>query len=192
MPGMFDDVIGREAERRQANKGAIQFATPDVDRRAIAIPEHLRLNRPADRSKGERVIPSYDDHPIPECPQFLHLLTLEAGVAPPWRVRVAPLLIARCDKGRGQMGGMARIAQALAPHATIVMTPDGRHPAPMLQLAPAPLPDDPGHMEPKHVIEFNWLDQPGGSALAPVDRPAPSGGLILPGTMDRTTRTIGK
>jgi hypothetical protein len=83
---------------------------------------------------------------------------------------------------------MARIAQALAPHARIVMTPDGRHPAPMLQMAPAPLPDDPGHIEPKYVIEFNWADQPGGASLAPavVSNPGASG-LILPG---RTSRTV--
>lgn len=111
---------------------------------------------PPDAGRSETYCPEFADHPIPQVAQFLWLLARNAGTAPPWRVRVAPALCAQHT--------MRRLALALAPHAQILMTPDGRSPAPMLN--------------PEKVIEFNVTDQ-----LVRVDD-APVGSRIV------TTRSL--
>ena len=115
-------------------------------------------NPQPDRDKGELVVPNFRTgrhrHPIPPVAEMLWILTKKAGMAPPWRVRVAPKMCWRYT--------LRATALALAPHAEVLMTPDGRSPAPMLN--------------PEMDIEFNYTDQ----RHAPVDAPVGQR-LILPG-----------
>lgn len=85
----------------------------------------LAPHRTADRRAGEIDVPLFAGYPIPWVAQMLWFLSRYSGIAPPWRVRVSPFVCAR-------WGGLRVIARAFAPHAQIVMTHDGRSPAPMV------------------------------------------------------------
>lgn len=182
----FDDYLARIADRAGATAAGITNAdgAPVLD--PVATPAHLRAGRDLDRERRERVVPDFAHHPIPEVARFLWLMAREAGCPPPWNVRVSTQLCAKYT--------MARVAQALSPHAKIVMTPDSRSPAPMVTWVPAPLPDDPLHQEPQFAIEFVWTDNgrsaDGSHLTAAAARGGSGGGLWVPDDLGRTTRTI--
>lgn len=109
---------------------------------------------------GQWVIPDFADYPVPQAAQFRWWFSRMAPVAPPWRVRISASLAFRYS--------MAVISQALAPVASIMMTPDGRHPMP--QRYPESV---------EGPIQFEYDDQE--------HRPAPSNpALWLPDGVERT------
>lgn len=172
MTGRFDNYLLRDAQTRRpdAKAAGIQNVDGQAATHQIATPADLVAGRALDRERREVVVPTYEGHPVPEVAQFLWIMARETGTMPPWRVRVHALLCAKYDRGRRQ-GGLLAIARALAPHAQVIMTSDGRHP-----LAP---------LDPTKAIEFNWHDQGPGATSS-----AHSGGqLVLPSGVERSGRT---
>lgn len=177
MSGGFDNTFFRQAQEHAARQlghrnvrllegGALTNADTSIDPdTGVATPDALVAGRDLDRERREVVVPSYAGHPCPEAAQFLWIMARETGTAPPWRVRVHARLFAKYN-------GILLIAQALAPHAQVIMTPDGRRPLPPL--------------DGTRAIEFNWHDQPAGTG----GRPSVHGGdLILPSGVERSKRT---
>jgi hypothetical protein len=162
-----DDLSFYEkASEAGAVKGRMtKDAPPGGDMTGLILPAPLK---PPDPARGEAWCPAFDGtdaspkHLIPAVPRALWTLKrqLDAGNVgpPPWRLRVSPRLCWAYT--------MERIAPALAPHAVIVMTPDGRHPAPMLT--------------PGMDIEYVIADNP----AHPAD-PLVGSSIILPGQFAR-------
>lgn len=133
--------------------------TPDGDR--------------ADPNKRQVMVDDFADHPIPRVKQMLWWLTNFSGIDPPWRVRVSAQFAA--------IYTMARIAQALAPHAEIVTNTRGEHLPPL---------------QPGYDITFEFIDQrsplredrPIGSRIVTTRQPpTPPGVVIQPqGPPDRS------
>lgn len=136
---MDRQAFSDEAIEHGASLGAIgkNHLRPDPVANMID-PNWVKDPKP-DRNKHQLVVPRFDGHPCPPAAQFLFVAARRAPCPPPWRVRVS----AKCCATYS----MALIARALSPHATIVITPDGRSPAP--QFYPALL----------NQIEFDPRDQ---------------------------------
>lgn len=180
MTGRFDNQFFRDAQTsvlqqrgavdlRRLQGAGMQNADGQAATEEVATPASLVAGRDLDRERREVVVPDFAGHPVPEVARFLWLMAREAGTVPPWRVRVHAVLCAKYDRGR-RHGGLWAIAQALAPHAQVIMSPDGTRPLPPLDGTKA--------------IEFNWHDQPGGSTGG-------GGGkqLVLPSGVERSART---
>lgn len=71
-----------------------------------------------DPQKMQVRCPPFADHPIPRVKQLLWWCANYSGIDPPWRIRVSAQFAA--------IYTLRRISQALAPHATIVVDPNGR------------------------------------------------------------------
>lgn len=114
-----DDAILRQAERGGIAKHSMlpDPASRLLDPNWVPDPE-----RHLNRDLHQMVAPDFAGYPCPPAAKFLWLASRRAPCAPPWRVRVT----AKCCATYS----MTLIARALAPHATIITTPDGRSPAP--------------------------------------------------------------
>lgn len=148
-----DSLYGKAAGR-VGGHGETLGRVQNHDGAADPIEANPDYKAAPDRAKREVWLPDFSGHPCPPAAEILWLCAREAGCAPPWRVRVSALCAATY--------GLRLLYAALAPHAQILMTPDGRSPAPCIN--------------PSHDIEFNLTDQ----MHAPMDAPI-GGRIILPG-----------
>lgn len=142
------------AQRANLTRGGIAHESGKED---VWTPDYDPAWKPG---RDTIVPPAFKEHPIPPVAQFLWMMARMAPCPPPWRVRVNPKICAAYT--------MARISLALSPHAVIVMTADGRTPAPL-------------HV-PARTIEFNWDDNG-------VRNPEAEKHFWTP-TSERTERTI--
>ena len=174
----FDDVLGRrmdDVRARQginADSGGVQHASGQADTDwGMVVPDQFRPG--VEKKRETLVVPSFEETPCPPVWQMGFVCSHRAGVAPPWRVRVSQMLVGAY--WTPQEGGIRRIAKWLAlQHCQIVMTPDGRHLAPMVTMVPEPLDGQPDRMVPQYLVEYVFGDQMGGAVSHS------SGRLILP------------
>lgn len=122
------DITGAMANSRMSPTPRDRLIDPNW----VAVPT-------PDSDKNQIVVPEFLGHPCPPAAQFRWAMQYVAPFPDPWRVRVSVSCAATYT--------IAVIAAALAPKASIVMTPDGRSPAPLW------------YPKENHRIEFDLRDQ---------------------------------